>query len=227
MIKPSLALILLACGAIPAAAQVASTRSTINASGQGTVFVPPDQAKVDVTVTATGSTAQAAASKDADQVTAVLAAFTKLLGAGADIKTVNYFVGATYDNKQAIVGYVASSTLEVTLGTLSLAGTVIDTAVAAGATSVGGVQFSLKNSDPALQQALKLAALQAKAHADAMASALSHIVGPIISLGENGIVPVPVFTGVGVTGAPSSAPTPVVPGLIQVQATVSLIAELD
>jgi hypothetical protein len=226
MIKPALALILFGC-AIPSLAQtVPGNRSIVSASGQASVYVPPDQAKVDVTVTAQGATAQAAANKDADQVTAVLAAFTKLLGAGADIKTINYFVGANYNNSgQTIVGYTASSTLEVTLTNLSLAGTVIDTAVAAGATSVGGVQFSLQNSDPAHQQALKLATLQAKAHADAMASALSHIVGPIISLSEASAVPVGVFAGV--AGAPSSTTTPVVPGLIQVQVTVNLQAELD
>jgi uncharacterized protein len=226
MHKPSLALIFFACCALPAAAQIVSGRSTINASGQASVFVPPDQAKVDVTVTAHGPTAQAAAAADATEVTAVLAAFTKLLGASADIKTVNYFVGANYNNQQTIVGYIASSTLEITLSTLSMAGTVIDTAVAAGATSVGGVQFSLQNSEPAHQQALKMATLQAKAHADAMASALSRVVGPVISVGENGAIPAPIFTGI--AGAPGvSNTTPVVPGLIQVQATVNLIAELD
>jgi uncharacterized protein YggE len=227
MSKSSLALLLLTCCAIPSWAQIVSSgRSTVSASGQASVSVPPDQAMVDVTVTAQGATAQAASSKDADQVTSVLAALTKLLGAGADIKTVNYFVGANYNNSgQTIVGYTASSTLEVTLTNLSLAGTVIDTAVAAGATSVGGVQFSLQNSDPAHQQALKLAALQAKAHADAMASALSHVVGPIISLAEAGSTPVTVFTGV--AGAPSGTTTPVVPGLIQIEVTVNLQAELD
>jgi uncharacterized protein YggE len=225
MSKSSFALIVLGC-AIPGWAQNASTRSTISATGQATVSVPPDQAKVDVTATAQGATAQAAASKDADQVTSVLGALTKLLGAGADIKTVNYFVGANYNNSgQTIVGYTASSTLEITLSTLSLAGTVIDTAVGAGATQVGGVQFSLQNSDSAHQQALKTATLQAMAHATAMASALAHTVGPIVSLAEAG-APTPIYA-VGVSNAPGATTTPVVPGLVQVQATVNLVAELD
>jgi uncharacterized protein YggE len=227
MMKSTLALILLTgCFAVCAHAQVVSTRSIVSASGQATISVPPDTAKVDVTVTASGATAGAAASKDATQVTAVLTALTSLLGAGADIKTINYFVGPAYDNQGRPNGsYNASSTLEITLTNLSLAGSVIDTAVGAGATSVGGVQFTLQNSDAAHNQALAAATVQAVGHANSMAKALSRTVGNVITVSEIGSVPTPIFTGVAAGGAAPT--TPVVPGLLQVQVNVTIQAELN
>jgi uncharacterized protein len=227
MIKSALALIVLAACAIPSRAQVVSGRSTVVATGQATLSVPPDQAKVDVTVSASGATATAASTKDATLVTAVLGALTKLLGAGADIKTINYFVGPVYNNSgQTIVSYTTSSTLEITLSNLTLAGTVIDTAIGAGATSVGGVQFLLQNSDPAHQQALKLAAAQALAHANAMASALARTVGNVITLQEVNTTPtLGLLTGV--AAGPGATSTTIVPGMLQVQVSVTIQAELN
>ena len=220
MLKSTLALILFACCAN------AQIHPTVAATGQASIFVPPDQAKIDITMTASGPNASAASTKDATQVTAVLGALTKLLGTGANIKTVNYFVGPVYNNSGSIItSYSASSTLEVTLTNLSLAGTVIDTAIGAGATSVGDVQFSLQNSDPAHNQALSAATLQAMAHASAMATALGRMVGAVISVQEAGSTPtLGLLTGV--TGAPSNTTT-VVPGLLQVQVSVNLQAELN
>lgn len=227
MIKSTLAVIVFSGFAVCAHAQVVSARSIVSASGQASVFVPPDTAKVDVTVSASGPTAGGAASKDATQVNAVLGALTTLLGAGADIKTVNYFVGPTYNSQgQPSGSFNASSTLEITLTNLSLAGTVIDTAVGAGATSVGGVQFTLQNSDTAHNQALATATVQALGHANAMAKALSRTVGAVITVQEAGAIPTPIFTGVAGSAA-GPASTTIVPGLLQVQVNVTLQAELN
>lgn len=210
-------------------AQLPQPRPYIRASGNASVLVPPDQVKVDATVTTQGSTAQEASSQNANQVTAVIAALRKLLGAGADIKTINYSVGPVYKypvgGTPTLTGYSASNTVEVTLSALTLAGAVIDTATQAGATSVGGLRFSLKDQEPARLQALRLATQQAKTHADAMASALGGRAGNVLSVQEGTAVFQPLITGVSASGP--STPTPVEPGLIQVQVTVVLEAELN
>ena len=201
----------------------------IQASGQASVFVMADQVKIYATATAQGVTAQDAAARNATQVAAVLAALNKVLGPGSDIKTISYSVGPIYASSTgttppAVVGYSASSTLEVTLNAISWAGTVIDAAIGAGATNVGGLQFKLQNRDPAYQQALRAATMQAKAHADSMASALGKIAGAILRLQEGGAASVPLLVGAFVSPA---TPTTVVPGLIEVQATVTLEAALN
>lgn len=213
---------------VRSSAQTAPRRPFVCASGQASVFVAPDQVKVDAGVETQASTAKEAAARNADQVAAVVASLKKLLGSGADIKTVNYFVGPVYRNSpnepRKIVGYSANMTAQVTLGDLSMTGAVIDTATQAGATSIGALQFSLKDPEPAHLQALKLATLRAKAHADAIAAGLGKSTGTVISLQEGTAPHVqPLFAA---QAAEFRAATTVTPGLIEVQASVALEAEL-
>ncbi len=219
---------LLACLCVPSFAQ--SQRPFVRTSGQASVFVPPDQVKVDANVTTQGTTAQDAASRNADQVASVVTALTKVLGPGAEIKTINYFVGPVYKSSSnggppTIAGYTASLTVEVTLGAVSMTGVVIDTETQAGVTSIGGLQFSLKDSEPAHLQALRLATYQAKSHADTIANSLGRTVGAVISIQEGTAVRVvPIVAGTG--AAPTNATT-ITPGLIEVQGSVILDAELS
>ncbi len=212
-------------------AQTTPPRSIVSATGQGTVMAAPDQVKIDATVLTQSTTAQDAAAQNATRVAAVVAALQKLLGSNADIKTINYNLMplTKYSNDGApptIVGYSASLTVEVTVGDPNQAGPIIDTAVGAGASSIGALQFGLKDPTPQKLQALKLATADAMSHASAMASGAGHTVGAIIALRE-GTTVVPVTTmPVGVAGG-AAAPTQITPGLIQVTAIVSLDAVLN
>jgi uncharacterized protein len=225
MYKPMFAIILLTSLVARSEAQVQPQRQFVRASGQSSVFVAPDQVKIDASVITQGATAQDAAASNAGQVASVVAALTQLLGSGADIKTINYFVGPVYKSAPnggpaTIAGYTASLTILVTLGAISFAGAVIDTAAKAGATSIGSLQFSLKDSEPAHLQALRMATLQAKTHADAMASGLGRTTGAVISIQEGSAVNVqPIVAGV---GAASSTATSIQPGMIEVQGSVVL-----
>jgi uncharacterized protein YggE len=209
-----------------------STRPFVQAAGTATVNAAADQATIDATVSTVGVSAQDAASKNATLVTALLAALAKLLGSGANLTTVNYYITPNYQNMPAggiptITGYTANSTVQMTLNVITLAGPAIDTAVANGATTVSGISFSLQDPDTPHRQALSMATVQALAHANSMASSAGHTVGAVLSVQETAtsqVVPI----GVGVAaGASAAAPTPVQPGLIQVQANVTLTAELD
>ena len=225
-----LAVLLLLCGAAAQAQQTA--RPTVRAQGQASVFVAPDQVKIDAAVTTQGTSAQDAASQNAAQVAAVVAALQKLLGANADIKTLNYSVFPIYKTPvtggpSTIVGYSANMTVEVTIGSSSLAGAVIDAAAGAGATSIGSLQFSLKDPEPSRLQALRAASVQAKNHADAIAAGLGHTTGAILSLQEGSTVNTPIIVSTtGVAGG-AAAPTQVTPGLIEVQGTVVITTELN
>src|SRR5579883_3177448 len=138
-------ILIIALCALDLTAQATSARPSVRAQGQASVFLPPDQVKIDASVVSQSTTAADAASQNATQVAALVASLQKLLGQNADIKTVNYSVFPVYKTppgggQSAIVGYNASTTLEVTLGSTSLAGAVIDAAVAGGATSIGSLQ---------------------------------------------------------------------------------------
>src|SRR5258707_15375162 len=87
-----------------------------------------------------------------------------------------------------IIGYTASNTVEARLSDLSLIGRTIDTGIQAGANRVQGLQFGLKDDQPVRLQALKLATVEAKAHADAMASGLGLKTGAAIAIQEGSTV---------------------------------------
>jgi hypothetical protein len=208
-------------------AQAPSGRHLVVASGQATVSVKPDQAKLDVGVVTQAATAQDAAAQNASQVAAVLAQLQNVLGSAADIKTIGYSLNATYRYPQGappvLTGYTASNTVEVTITDLSLIGRAIDAASQAGANNVQGLQFSVQDAEPPRQQALGLAAKQAKAHAQAIASALGASLGAVVLAQEGGGIPVPVLAN-GPTAAATQ--TPIETGLVQIQATVSIQVEL-
>lgn len=207
--------------------QAPSGRHLVGASGQATVSVKPDQAKLDVGVVTQAATAQDAAAQNATQVAAVLAQLRNVLGSGADIKTIGYSLNATYRYPQGappvLTGYAASNTVEVTMTDLSLIGRTIDAASQAGANSVQGLQFSVQDEEPLREQALGLATKQAKAHAQAIASGIGASLGAVVLAQEGGGVSVRALTT-----APSAAATqtPIETGLVQIQATVSIQVEL-
>ena len=85
-------IVLFSLGLAALHAQTITPRPTVTATGQATVSAPPDQVKIDLGVTTQGTSAQDAASKNATQVATLVSALQNLLGAGADIKTLNYYV---------------------------------------------------------------------------------------------------------------------------------------
>jgi len=216
---------ILALLSVTAQAQTPPRRAVVVAAGQGTVSVQPDEAKVQFSVVTQAVTASDAASQNATQVTAVLAALRSVLGPSANLKTLSYSLNPNYSNgnQPILIGYTATNTVQVTLSDLSLIGKVIDTGIQAGANRVQGLQFDLKDDQPTRAQALKLATVQAKAHADAMASGLGLKTGAAISIQEGFATTVPpVRLG---TAAPT-ATTPVETGTVDVTATVTLEVEL-
>jgi uncharacterized protein YggE len=69
--KTAAAIILVAMIGFPLEAQV-NRHPFVRASGQASVFVPPDQAEIDVSIVTQGASAQDASARNADQVTTVL-----------------------------------------------------------------------------------------------------------------------------------------------------------
>jgi uncharacterized protein YggE len=202
----------------------------VRAGGEGIVAARPDQVRISVGVTTRGQTAEAAADDNANKVTAVLNALRGLLGPNADIRTVAYSVTPNYrfppdGAPPVLLSYSANNTIEVTSADLSQAGKIIDTATAAGATSVSGLRFGLRDSTPQRLQALRAATQQARTNAEAIAQGLGGRLGSVMSADEATVVRSVLGTDSRTPVAPA-APTPVESGLIEVRATVVVEAEL-
>ena len=160
----------------------------------------------------------------------------KLLGAGltADVlRTLAYDLQPEYDypnNKQTLRGYVARNTLEVRVNQMDRAGELIDVAVQSGATSVGNVQFDLKDTAPVVKEALQKAVADARGRAEAIAGAAGRSIERVISIRESGAaVPIPrrmqrMSAPMEAAAAPS--PPPMEPGELQIEANITLTVKL-
>lgn len=221
---------ILAGSSLTAQAQGFRNRPFARASGEGSVSVRPDQIKVSVGVITQGNTAQEASEANAAQMSVVLEKLRGLLGQGADIRTTAYSVTPNYryptgGGVPILTGYTASNTVEVTSGDLSAGGRIIDTAAQAGANSVTGIRFSLKDPSPVRTQALRQATASAKLHAEAIAGGLGMKLGSIISAEESSAVR-PVYTDSRLATGASAATTPVETGMVEVHAYVVVEGEL-
>jgi uncharacterized protein YggE len=207
------------------AAQTTATR-TVQATGSATLSANPDQAQIDVGVVTVAATAQDSAQQNATQTTAVLNAVKAVLGSNGTIQTVSYYVQPRYTNTtpSTINGYTTSNTVRVMTFDLSIIGKLIDAANAAGANTVGGLNFGLQDSEPLVQQALTQATKQALAHAGAIASGLGGKIASVVSAQE-GSSYTPIL--VGTPTATGAATTPVQTGTVNVYATVTVIASLQ
>jgi len=122
-----------------------------------------------------------------------------------------------------IAGYRASNILQIRADDLKLIGPAIDAAVGTGVNQLQGISFSLKNDTEQRQQALQDASRQAAAKASAIAAALNLQLGAVdrVIEGNAYIEPARAEFGRGVAMAAAVA-TPVEPGQVQVQATVTV-----
>jgi len=210
---------LLACAAL----QAQTTPGSVQATGNATISVTPDQAQLTVGVVTQGATAQEAGTLNASLATAVQNALKLVLGSNGTIQTVGYSVYPRYSSGNApiIIGYTASNSVQVTTTNLSIIGSLIDTANQAGANNVSGVTFGLQNPEPSLQLALTAATKQALGHASAISNGLGLKIGTVLSAQE-GSSYTPVIAGV----TPTTASTPIQTGTVGVSATVSVTVAL-
>ena len=174
------------------------------------------------------ATAEQAASDNATRAAAVFDKLRALLGANADIRTVNYSLNPNYTYPRdggtpTLAGFTATNSIEATVTDLTMIGRVIDTAIAAGATRIDGIRLMLKDEEPSRNQALRQAGLKAKARAEAIAAGLGAKLGALLSAQESAsVVPVPIIAG----GAAQTVTTPIQPGTLEIRGDVTVQYEL-
>ena len=208
-----------------------SLRPSIRVNDEATVTVKPDQAEISIGVVTQAPTAQAAAAQNAQKQDAVITELRKLLGAGAEIKTISYSLNPNYrypkdGGQPSIAGYNATNTVQVKTTNLSQVGSVIDLATNSGANNIQSLRFSLKDETAARNQALREASLKARAKAEAIASALGLKIQRVLHVEEAGSIIRPMLEmNAGFAGARAQQ-TPVESGSIDVRASITLTVEV-
>ena len=216
----------------PAAAQPAAAApalSSIRVSGDARVSAKPDRVQIDLGVQTQAQQSQEAASANARQLDATLAAVRKAAGPTAQLKTVSYSLNPNYQYhsgaEPTIVGYTALNVVQVQLDDLARIGDVIDAATHAGANRV---QFTLKDQDAVRAEALREAATRARAEAEVLAQALNLKILRVLTVEESspGIVPVRTHLAMARASASAEVATPVEAGTLDVSAVVTLTVEV-
>jgi hypothetical protein len=233
---PVALLALAGAAAAPAGAQAAAgspvSPSSIRVTADARVSAKPDRVQIDLGVQTQAPLSQDAASANARQLEATLAAVRKAAGPTAQLRTVSYSLSPNYQyhvsgGEPTIVGYTALNVVEVQLDDLARIGDVIDAATHAGANRVQGIQFTLRDQDAVRAEALRQAATRARAEAEVLAQALSLRVLRVLTVEESSPTIVPLRTHVMAARATAGVDvaTPVEAGTLDVSANVTLTLE--
>jgi uncharacterized protein len=214
------------------AQQIASPLSSIRVTGDAVVTAKPDRALIDVGVLTQEKQSLNAATQNAKQLDSIVTALHKLLGADADIKTINYALNPDYQyrpigGKSSVSSYTALNVVRVTLDDLDKIGPVIDAATQAGANHIESVRYTVRDQQVLHSQATREAALKARASAEALASALNLKIVRIVSVEEGGDGPVPGLDAADPRDPAGSAPAPVQSSSFVVTANVTLTVEVS
>ena len=224
---------------LPAFAAAASAQSDANnfavrrieVNGSGETRTSPDTADLDVAIDTQAKTAEEAASSNAALATKVIDALKSMLGDKGKITTGGYSLNPEYDQrpseKPRIIGYAAQNSVTVHTGALELVGALIDSAITAGANRINSLDFTVKDDTKARTEAIAIATRDARAQADALASALGVKLGKVLKATTvSEARPIPVRMGRAMAMSANVA-TPVEPGEVKVPATVSLTFEIE
>ncbi|MGQ9780355.1 MAG: SIMPL domain-containing protein [Bacillota bacterium] len=223
-------IVLLLLGGVPAIILTRSTPRYLTVSGEATIRVVPDRARLTLGVEADGATAKEAQAAAAGRLTAVLAAIKKLGVEEKDIRTRTISLNPIReynprDGRERLRGYRAVNQLEVILADLEKIGEVLDTTVAAGANTIGGIEFFLH--DPTAQRAAALAKAfeDAERRASSLAKAAGRRLAGAVSISEEAAAVPETFLRVRAAQLEGKA-TPVEPGQITVRAQVKVRFQL-
>lgn len=218
---------------------VAGTRANVVrvvVTGEATVQAQPDTAVLTLAVVTQHASASEAQAENASRTDAVVRAVRAAAGTGAEVRTSGYSLQPQYAYKEGapptITSYIARNGVTVTTGELNRVGAVIDAASRAGANSVDGLSFMLRNDVQPRQRALSEATREALAKARTVATTLGGSVVRVVEVQEAGAYrpPVPLYdreAGNVAFARQAAAPTPVEPGSLEIRAQVQLVAEVE
>lgn len=201
---------------------------TITVSGTGQVSATPDQATIRLGVQLVRPTAQAARH---DAAVAARSIIEAVRGAGIgerDVRTEMLSLTPAWEYPPNApprrTGYQAVNRLAVLARDLEALGRVVDAAIAAGATTLDGLEFGFADASRLQLEALGAAVGEARAKAEALASAAGAVLGAAASIEESVPPrPGPMFAA----KVELAADTPIEPGQTEVAATVRMVFSLE
>lgn len=208
-----------------------SQQTGITVCGHGKASARPDQARIEVGVHASATTAQDARAQAAQAMNAVLAALKSNGVVDDDIQTDYFAIEPQYsysDGGPRQIGYVASNQVTATIHAVDSAGKIVDAVTQAGGNNVvvSGIQFSAGDPAQALGQARQNAIADARRQAEQIAQGAGVSLGAPVSIQVGGCGEPqrpPVYFGSAAAGTTVDRTTPLQPGQQQVAVDVQVV----
>jgi uncharacterized protein len=175
---------------IPVSTVTTQKLTLFTVEGDGKVTVVPDTGIVSLGINTTKNSVKDAQSEANRVVNQITADVRKLGIDDKDIKTENYSIYPEYDyqnnNPARITGYRINITLTIRVRQLEKINSVIDTATADGANTVGGIQLTVDDTKQKelLRQARQQAINEAKEKAGSLAAAAGITLGRVVNVQE-------------------------------------------
>jgi uncharacterized protein YggE len=219
-----------------ARAQPGSPPRSIEASGTASISADPDRARLTVSVSSTAPAAKEATEATARKMKEVVSVLKEKVGADGKVETTSYSVHAeySYENRgnarhRKLEGYTATNTVSAETATLDAMGTLIDSAVGAGANQINSVGFFLADDSEIRRRALIQAGKNARAEGAAIAESLQVELGPVLhattSPGFDGPRPM-ALRSAAMSAAEAVPATEILPGAVKVRASVRVSFEI-
>jgi hypothetical protein len=222
--------ITLACLALSGAVAAQDQNTPVIVTvGTATLQRAPDVAFVSLAVESRAKTPRDAQQLTATAMTAIARKLTELSIPAEARRTIGLRLEQEYDTangRRTPRGYLARNAVEVRVDDLARAGEIADAAVQAGATSIDGIRFDLKDRAAVEREAIRLAVADARGRADAAAAGAGRTVDRIVKIEEGERPIVMPRQNMAFARLEAGAGTVVDPGLIDVRATVTLTAAM-
>jgi uncharacterized protein YggE len=206
---------------------------TISVNGVGRVMAAPDVADISIGVYEQAKEASDASQRAAESMDSVIQALLGLGIAEADIQTTSLTLNPRYDwntEPAKVVGWEASNIVDVTVRDIDSVGTVVDTAVAAGANQINGITFRVEDPTEAEAIARSSAVADARAKADQLAADAGVEIIGIVSISESTVQPPQPFymeRAEMAMAADAGAVTPVLGGEVELTVNVFIQYEIS
>jgi uncharacterized protein YggE len=230
VIGPLAAVLALVAGTVAAQEPARRDEPAIVTSGQAVVRRPPDRAFLSASVEVRARNPGDAQRQNAEAMATVQ---QRLAAAGVTkdaLQTVGFSIQQEFDfidGRRISRGYLARNGVEVRVDAIERAGELLDLIVQAGATSVSGIRFDLRDRAAAEREALRLAVVDARGRADAAAEGAGRTVDRVLRIEDHRDVPpqvpVPLLREAAQVASPA---TPVAPGEIEIRANVTLTVSI-
>lgn len=221
-----------------AAHEEQAPRPALTVTGTGQLAFPPDTVFVTLGVETAGTSLAEAQRQNQAAMHNVGERLRRLRIEKDRIQTASFTVSPQYKPPSKrppdappvppeIVGYVVNNTVTVEVRALDTVGAVIEEALAGGANHFHGLQWTLRDEQPAKLAALKQAAGKAREKASALSQALQVKLVRLVNVTEAShlVAPMPRLSR-STMAMESGGEPPIFSGEVKVEATVTLIYEI-